>query len=61
MKPIDYMIIAVAVLAVVSVTLTAIRNKRKGKNGCGCGCDGCPSKGACGGASTQEKKDEEKN
>lgn len=61
MQPIDVIIIVAAIAAVIGVIAATIRNKKKGKSGCGCGCDCCPSKGACGGASANEKKDETKN
>ena len=61
MKPIDYIIIITALAIVVGVIIKSIRDKKNGKTGCGCDCnvcDGCPSKGACGGSTTYEKKSE---
>ena len=41
MKPIDYIIIALAAAVVVGVTAHSIWKKKKGQGGCSCGCSGC--------------------
>ena len=58
MKPIDYILIAVAVVGVVGIILHLIRRKKQGKGGCGCGCVGCKN-AVC--PSSQKAKEENEN
>ena len=50
MKPIDYVIIALAVAVVVGAIALTLWRKNTGINSCGCGCQGCSGcaeKGQC--------------
>ena len=60
MKPIDYIIIALAAAVVVGVTAHSIWKKKKGQGGCGCGCSGCPHAGACSSVPTKREPSENK-